>query len=97
VINKRTSVFWLSGTCGLLISQLAWSDPQVGNNEETPGCGFRASERHRQGQSLACKNDSHQTAGIESTSEQLTPARKKCQKRASERHRQAQSLRCKNG
>jgi hypothetical protein len=96
-MNKKKSVFWLSVTCGLLISQLAWSDPQVGDNNESSGCGFRASERHRQGQSLACKNDSHQIACNESTTEQLMPARKKCQPRASERHRQSQSLRCKNG
>jgi hypothetical protein len=68
-MNKRKSVYWLSLTCGLLISQLACSHPQVGNNKESSGCGFRASERHRQGQSLACKNDSQQIAGNESTTD----------------------------
>ena len=97
IMEIRARILWSLAICSLLFPILSYSASESTAGANTAACQPRASDRHRQGQSLRCKTRSRQLTNRETKPATVTSINSKCRPRASTRHRHSQSLGCKYG
>jgi hypothetical protein len=68
----QVKMFWLLAVCSLLFSPLSLAAAEGSDGADSTACQPRASERHRQGQSLRCKTDPRRSLERESEPASVT-------------------------
>ena len=90
-MNIRVKILLSLAVGSILFSPFSYSAVESTDGANKAACQPRASERHRQGQSLRCKTDPRQSLEQETEPASAAAIDSKRQTRASERHRQGRS------